>query len=279
MLPNETRPNSRVRHVASRAASMAHNSMQVRRQFSNWAEVLSQIALRPTPLRHDELTFRSRTGVSLSCANHPNSFYPVLEVLGRDIYRCDDFTTLNVSSPRIVDVGAHIGSFAIKFGDHFPSCEIWAYEPAPSTYRFLIRNVERNGMAHRVHAFEQAVAGRSGRGELYENTDGSCLSSLVPVEGWPAHTVDLISMEQVIKSVGSTVDLAKIDCEGGEYEIFEATPGEAWEPVRAIVLEFHPVRGRSFSEVESRLATFGFELCWVRDQFEPGLGTAHFVRR
>jgi len=34
-----------------------------------------------------------------------------------------------------------------------------------------------------------------------------------------------------------------------------------------------------FSEVESWLATFGFELCWIRDQFAAGIGTAHFVRR
>jgi hypothetical protein len=45
------------------------------------------------------------------------------------------------------------------------------------------------------------------------------------------------------------------------------------------VLEFHPVEGHSFAEVESRIVDLGFELCWIRDEFAPGLGTAYFVRR
>jgi hypothetical protein len=52
-------------------------------------------------------------------------------------------------------------------------------------------------------------------------------------------------------------DLLKIDCEGGEFDIFKAADDLSLRGVRRIVLEFHRVAGDP-QELVDRLASAGF---------------------
>lgn len=40
-----------------------------------------------------------------------------------------------------------------------------------------------------------------------------------------------------------TVDLLKIDCEGGEYTVLESTPPDVFSRIRNIVFEYHDIDG------------------------------------
>jgi len=56
------------------------------------------------------------------------------------------------------------------------------------------------------------------------------------------------------------VDLLKIDCEGGEYDIIPTTPTECYERIGAIVYERHKTPGWETKLVaaESKLRAAGF---------------------
>jgi FkbM family methyltransferase len=57
-----------------------------------------------------------------------------------------------------------------------------------------------------------------------------------------------------------TVDLLKIDCEGGEYAILASTPAEVFDRILNIVFEYHEIDGfqARLEAVKHRLVDNGF---------------------
>jgi hypothetical protein len=53
-----------------------------------------------------------------------------------------------------------------------------------------------------------------------------------------------ITLKSVLDEHGiDTVDLLKIDCEGGEYSILSSTPANVFRRIRRIVFEYHEIDG------------------------------------
>jgi hypothetical protein len=49
-------------------------------------------------------------------------------------------------------------------------------------------------------------------------------------------------LTRIIQDVGHEVALLKLDCEGSEYDIIQATPREVWQRIREIRMEYHAGR-------------------------------------
>jgi hypothetical protein len=71
------------------------------------------------------------------------------------------------------------------------------------------------------------------------------------VQGLPL--ADILTREKIER-----VDLLKIDCEGGEYEIFDAAPSEVWTKMLQIVMETHRVENRQPAELVAKLRYLGY---------------------
>jgi hypothetical protein len=94
-----------------------------------------------------------------------------------------------------------------------------------------------------VTAFNIAVSGKDGETILHLYPDGGKNSLLersdhtllpradVKVETW--------SLARVLKTIGSPVNLLKMDIEGMEYQAFLSCPPEELQRVERIVLEYH----------------------------------------
>lgn len=169
----------------------------------------------------------------------------VREVWGDDTYGLRrDY----VAGKTVVDVGANVGAFTVlaaKAGAH----RVHAYEPHPDTHTVLVDNVRANGVQARVIPHGAAVVGGAGdldRVCIHGDGGGASLGTPEHVEGVEREAVfvDTIGIVDVIAAAGD-VALLKIDCEGGEYGIFDTGP-PAWVPdcrwlerVERIVMEFH----------------------------------------
>jgi FkbM family methyltransferase len=166
--------------------------------------------------------------------------------------------------PVIVDVGGYIGDFALYAVKYLDAARVVAYEPTQENFAMLRRNVELNGYDDRITAVKKAV-GTSGETVLnVQKRDGDEVH--VSAYWYPEaerRVLPSVSLSEVLHSHGlESVDLLKVDCEGGEYDIFPAAPDDVFERIGNIVFEYHAIDGyrSKLDRVMSRLASAGYAL-------------------
>ncbi len=187
----------------------------------------------------------------------------------------------DADSPRILDIGAHIGTFALWCANHVPASQVLCVEANPDTCGILRSNVtlwSRSGMTLRVeHAAAAAMDGESLR--LVEPA-GASMSARVD-EGGPmiAPGLSLPTLVDLCAPEGDDIDLAKIDIEGSEEALICNHP-EALRRIRALVVELHPDLCDS-TRVEAVLRNEYSDVIDVarRGSSKPLLYCRHHVRR
>ncbi|MEY4544156.1 MAG: hypothetical protein RL685_351 [Pseudomonadota bacterium] len=149
------------------------------------------------------------------------------------------------AAPTIIDVGGYIGDFSLYAVKHLGARQVIVFEPTRENFAVLEQNVRLNGYEQRITAVPCAVSNtktvalnvqRLAAGEMhvsaywYEDAERRVL---------PATTLaDILETYSLEK-----VDLLKVDCEGGEYDIFEAVPRAVLDKIDNIVFEYHAIRG------------------------------------
>jgi FkbM family methyltransferase len=149
-----------------------------------------------------------------------------------------DFDILGDLKPSLmIDAGANIGMSSLYFLNRYPSIRIVAVEPNPETFAICRMNLAP--FADRVTLVHGAVWSSCGRVALVrEKVEWN--SHVVEDKGNSDALVDAYDVPSLIAmGGGGTVDLLKVDIEGGEAEVFGKNP-ERWMPaVKNIVIEFH----------------------------------------
>jgi FkbM family methyltransferase len=143
----------------------------------------------------------------------------------------------------VVDVGAHIGAFTIASAR--AGARVFAYEPNAENLAILERNLARN-QARDVRCSSAAISALSGPRELYVSDDPRWTGRhrLRPAAGAQPRPVQSVSLDDIVHGHGlERIDLLKLDCEGGEYEILYAASASTLARVRAVAMECHAVPG------------------------------------
>ena len=230
-------------------------------------------------LRSQEMTFRTRTGLTIHVPNVAGARFPVYEINADDVYRLDDLLAGLPDDLVAVDVGAHIGSFSTAVCARFPGATVHAYEASPSTADWLERNVAANGLGDRLHVHRRAVSDHEGEIEIIDNGQASAHNGLTAPDGsGGVVSVPCVTFADIHAATGGRIDLVKADAEGAEYGVILTSDPEHWRSVQRVVMEYHPVQGHTFAELVDFLASVGLDL--VRDEpaDRPGLGNAWFAR-
>jgi FkbM family methyltransferase len=124
----------------------------------------------------------------------------------------------------VADIGANVGSFTVTMARLAPGARVLAFEPAPSTFRTLQSNVERNGVAN-VVAVQAAVTDVPGRLQFTDDVSSSARNRLVTetagVGDAPVVWVEAVSLDRFCADRGiSRLDFVKTDTEGAETRVF-----------------------------------------------------------
>jgi len=165
-------------------------------------------------------------GAELYCPPDEARVAP-LEIMNFGAYERVETQLLNAlaaKSKTVLDVGANIGVYSIRLALRFPALQIYAFEPIPTSYDYLQRNIALNAVGGRVRAFQYALSDRSGSTTLYIAPGNGTNASLQNV----ANASDalmvpglMLKLDDWVRSFGVVPDLIKCDVEGGELLAFQ----------------------------------------------------------
>lgn len=144
----------------------------------------------------------------------------------------------------VVDVGAHVGYHTIRFAKLVgPTGKVFAFEPHPSNFEILCRNVRRRGLAN-VIMEQKAVSNVNGQITLYLGPH-DLRHSLVP-QGSEACEVNCVCLDSYFDA-NEVVHLVKIDVEGAELGVLRGMRSLMDRSSKLIIiLEFYPALLRAF---------------------------------
>jgi FkbM family methyltransferase len=141
----------------------------------------------------------------------------------------------------IIDIGANIGVFSIYAALEGKNVKVYTFEPISKNYQLLLKNISNNNLSDRIKPFNLGIASKNEKRKFH--LESSPLHSLVQKgENNFSASVDCISLNYVlVKNKISKVDLLKMNCEGGEYEILYSTPIDCFKKIFEIRMEYHNI--------------------------------------
>lgn len=141
------------------------------------------------------------------------------------------------SARTIVDIGAHVGSFAVKMAMIFPDAIIHSYEPNPEAYEYLRQNVRPN-----TCTYPCAVSDASGTTLFSVYADDSVFASMfTTLKRRMAKRIRVPLVDAA--HLPTNIDILKIDTEGNELPILRRI-GERLFDIPYIYVEFHSKQDR-----------------------------------
>jgi FkbM family methyltransferase len=168
----------------------------------------------------------------------------------------------------VIDIGGGLGDFAVHVGRRFPNARVLAFEPFSESYALLTGNITANGVRN-VTAVPNAVSS-DGRPMVLQRTgDPLQHSTQDGAEKRPgSEQVKSVTLAEVLQTHQiARVDLLKIDCEGGEFDILLNMPDDVLARVDRISLEWHDnATTHTHTELAARLRVAGFQ---VRERPSP----------
>lgn len=168
----------------------------------------------------------------------------------------------------VVDIGAHIGVFAVWAAQRAQGGRVYAYEASRANYELLVENQRLNG-APNLHAENLAVFDQPGRHDFYRPGGNGALGSLLQDQRAEKEVVTATTLPDLLADRGlERIDYLKMDVEGAEYPILLHCPAETLDRVSNVVLEYHELEGAPWGprDLEDRLRACGFQV-----SREPGL--------
>ncbi|MDX2079437.1 MAG: FkbM family methyltransferase [Terrimicrobiaceae bacterium] len=234
---------------------------EIVQRLENWPSALALRIHKNRPYRE---VLRFRNGIHVSCRGGSRDWDVVHELFFMDSYgkALDVLRKATCSQPVVVDLGGNIGTFSLIAAATHPGAQIHAFEPGPPNLRmFEINRLLNPGLGERIRLVPEAVGGQTGKAVWFFDEKNPGASSLY-ASGDGGCEVQLRSLEEVVRGIGSRITLLKMDIEGAEYSVLEQTPEETWAQIDAIALEVHddPAGKSRPDEFLSKLSSFGFSI-------------------
>lgn len=184
----------------------------------------------------------------------------------KQIFEQGEYPNTFIEDDIVVDIGGHIGLFALYASKYIPRGKVYSFEPSPFNFERFQEHMKLNNVTN-VQVKQCAVTGSIADTTLYLSQDTGANSiyqkcaheHFLPNPTTPTCNVSSTTLSDIIKELGH-ISYLKLDCEGAEYDILESITPEDYSKIKQIVLEWHPVDGHSINSLCSLLETNGFQI-------------------
>ncbi len=183
----------------------------------------------------------------------------ILQFLGKNCY----FSETNDYRPDedhvIIDIGAHIGAFALHASSHVPRGKVYAIEACKETYNLLCINTALNNITN-IEASHLALSDYKGTCQLSHGS-ANWGFTIVARKGRRGETVASDTLSGFLQSAGiSRCHLLKMNCEGAEFPILLSSEPSTLQTCERIVVRYHTDlwRENTKEELFSHLQSSGF---------------------
>lgn len=169
---------------------------------------------------------------------------------------------------RVVDIGANVGYHTVRFAKLVgKDGRVFAFEPAPSNFEILKRNVRRRGLAN-VVLERKAVSEVTGTVPFYLGRNE--LAHSLGRVGDQTVLVESVRLDDYFRK-DEKLDLVKIDVEGAEPSVLRGMQSLlAGGRVKAMILEFHPALLRLAGSAETPVELLRNLDAWGFDVYQIG---------
>lgn len=211
----EIRDRNRVIHISENNLPFA---MGIARQFESHFKIVRPEEIGPDSVvdfSNPKLHCYTETGLEFELTSLPEE-QSALDLYFRRFAPAPGDT--------VFDMGAHCGVSAYHFSKAVgPSGKVIAFEPDPTNYAYLLRNINRHSLAN-VVAVRAALSDGNGEAEFHaEATLGSGLSEFAtrPSLG-TVQAVETMTLERACELYGAPA-FVKMDIEGAEIAVLADT--------------------------------------------------------
>lgn len=184
------------------------------------------------------------------------------------------------------DIGMNIGVSSLYLA-HLGASAIHAYEPFPRTHALALRNLARNpALSERIHPVNEGVAARDGALQAPYSETNKVTARTIDLAPGEAASAGSVLQRVTLRDACAVADrlrsgypgqplIAKIDCEGAEYEIVAALhAGDRLRHFDTLLIEWH---SRGAEPLLALLRESGFRSCWITPTV-PGTGMLYSMR-
>lgn len=216
--------------------------MDTRLDFKT-AEKIGQLDLVDWPTQYGDFKFYIRKGlneliynVGTNVSKSPNSGEYIKPFTSASYGPALNVNAALNQEDTWLDVGGHMGFFAIRMAKQFPNIKkVISYEALPHNVSFALENIKLNGVDGTCEFVQKAIVPNNTDKISFFISSDSGKHSIIPVKGRDEITVPAININDAIKLHGATA--IKMDVEGAEYELLKAITD--WSNIRIAIIEWH----------------------------------------
>lgn len=217
---------------------MARNFREKRKRIRTYFKVSG---LQAFPCIVDELLNREKVRVLKidGATIHLRTNTPDIRVAVSSLID-KEYEDIRCENPKVIlDAGANIGTSAVHFARKYPEARIIAVEPEEGNFEMLLKNTEDYP---NVTAVKAAIWGSDDKRTIQNRNTGHWGYTISETENQVESTgqeINCLTMETLMKEHEvETIDILKMDIEGGEKDVLEKASG--WiESVNILTVELH----------------------------------------
>jgi FkbM family methyltransferase len=162
----------------------------------------------------------------------------------------------------ILDVGSHIGTFALLSASKVPNGRVWAIEASRDTFNYLRINAAINGLAN-LGVHHLALSDKKGTARLHHDAGGNWGHSIMAELSSAGEEVETETLADYMSANAiQHIDFAKFNCEGAEFPILIGASVDTLARIERMLVLFHCdlVAGYKLDNLTNALEAAGFSL-------------------